>query len=149
MNFVQPPSDASDQQAAVAEAMNQLLAVMQPQVQNVEADWDGFSVPFAFNKHDGQTVLARVDAFFYAIVSGTFSVSFDPEPLRQAAIDFIDASAGQAGFQDSVVAVFTYRRDTRQMGAECFFDDDANAVTVNGSNADDVAAKLDPFTAQG
>ena len=145
MNYVQPPQDATDSQQRVTEAMNQLLAVLEPYVAEPDIDFDAFSAVFAFTRPEEKPVVERLDIFYYVLEKGVHCVQFNPNDVEKEAIALVEAASEPAGFNDKAAALFAFRRDTKKMSMSRFFDGDAEPAWVTEETMDDVAMRVNPF----
>lgn len=144
MSWIDTDPTATSRQQDQTQALNTLLSQINDDRGLHATPWDGFAIVLTGVQHDGQTSLHQLDAILYTPGEGPGHATLSRHGLEATAVAFFDAMAGDADF-DLAIAILTYRRDTRALRTDLFWDHDASPYIIDPRTWHIVAAALDPF----
>lgn len=146
MTWLRTADDATAEEHLQNEALHDMLGQIRTELRLNDADdtWEGYAAVYLLRTGDADTRLDQVDLITYTPGQDPGHAIMARYRSAPAAIRFITAAAHGRPFDQAVVAV-TYRRDTRDMRADLFWDGDADPYLVDPHTWHTIAAALNPF----
>ena len=145
MTWLPTSNDATAEEQVQSEALQGMLGHIRSDLDsNSDGSWQGYAAVYHVTSDGVSVRLDQLDLI-------TYDPGHDPGHVVMAryrsaptATRFVAAAAHGRPFSQAVVAV-TYRRDTRDMRADLFWDGDADPYLIDPDTWHTVAAALDPF----
>ncbi|OLT17504.1 hypothetical protein BJF80_16900 [Serinicoccus sp. CUA-874] len=145
MRWLRASSGADQREVTEAEALDAFLSALNADEGLRAKEWDAFAVLVQGAEEADQVWIPQVDAILYRAGETPDYTFLTHRNLQRAASILFVTLAGDKPF-DQVVAVVTYRADTRQLVTDFLWDDAAHDHLVTPHSWHRIADELNPLT---
>lgn len=143
MAILTPPPHAPDDERAKCRAINNLFTAVEGCIDDHPHPWDAFVCVWTLTRNTGEVALQQIDPIFY--LDGkpdSFSV-MKRSAAERVALDYLESVEPGREFNTAII-ILAHRKDTLDLNARAYFDNDAAPHLITPETWWTVAAALMP-----